>query len=432
MPSQQRAKSNRRISRSRFGVAATRAFTVLFALSFCYSGGCARIARNGDGPADRLSTLIKSRRSAAQTLPEERVAVVGQEDPQTGSDQAPPVQRTDADSHVAAVDAAVDRNSNAAPRYDATQATWQQITNDPSSTASSEDEPTAQNSSPNPTPQARQSRSHVQSRSQMQPRSKVPARPATYAGGNPNSPADGRQYGRSNGQSYRQRGGVAPVIVAPYVDVNGGLGHPVQPQGRSHAAYQQRGPMPAIQSPYVDHQEQGYGQGYSTPAEPAVDPRSVTDPANITSTQIAPAAWSDTYVGSDGYPVAANGSVASGVNVNGAVLRHPQQTATELAIGLQDENDFLRERNEILLQEIAQLKLSVASAKKLAVQNAELLTASDRLNNALRDSVSQLKVRVQDLDRENHEIQRNADKALRDIEQTLDRVLVNSISQSTQ
>ena len=119
-----------------------------------------------------------------------------------------------------------------------------------------------------------------------------------------------------------------------------------------------------------------------------------------------------------------------GLNIQGTVLRQQAPTATERAIGLLAEIDQLRLKNKEYDEKFKQLDLMIESQKAELKKSQELLSKANRQNATFRETVASLKVKIQDLESDKITIQETADKSLREIESTLDKVLVDSLTKA--
>ena len=112
------------------------------------------------------------------------------------------------------------------------------------------------------------------------------------------------------------------------------------------------------------------------------------------------------------------------------MLRQQAPTATERAIGLLAEIDQLRLKNKEYDEKFKQLDLMIESQKAELKKSQELLSKANRQNATFRETVASLKVKSQDLESDKITIQETADKSLREIESTLDKVLVDSLTKA--
>ncbi len=119
-----------------------------------------------------------------------------------------------------------------------------------------------------------------------------------------------------------------------------------------------------------------------------------------------------------------------GLNIQGTVLRQQAPTATERAIGLLAEIDQLRLKNKEFDEKFKQLDAMIESQKAELKKSQELLSKANRQNATFRETVASLNVKIQDLEHDKITIQENADKSLREIESTLDKVLVDSLTKA--
>ncbi len=117
-----------------------------------------------------------------------------------------------------------------------------------------------------------------------------------------------------------------------------------------------------------------------------------------------------------------------GVNVVGSEFRIPNPTATELMIGLKDENETLKEKIVGLKTEIKGLNQVVADERKARFLVEENLAEKVRQEQKLRKFIASLQVKLEDLEAEKTATKQQFDQALREIESNLDAALLNSMS----
>jgi hypothetical protein len=198
-----------------------------------------------------------------------------------------------------------------------------------------------------------------------------------------------------------------------------------QPQ---YYAPDNRNTMP--QQQVVQGQVQQNYYGHQVEQQPYAYPPEYVNPPMVTAYQGQPAPQ---YTQQQSpYPSPAmqtgTGYLAGGLNMVGTQLRLDFDTATEIAYELRVENESLRNqlnashaRIEELLQQIQEKQVTLSSTK-------ELLTNSNRLAAQLRERIASQTVKLQDLEKEKQTIERNADKALKEIETNLDEILIDTIS----
>ncbi|MFK7765626.1 MAG: hypothetical protein AB8B55_00185 [Mariniblastus sp.] len=116
--------------------------------------------------------------------------------------------------------------------------------------------------------------------------------------------------------------------------------------------------------------------------------------------------------------------------IQGDFLRKQAQTATERAIELVAELKRMRELNEDYQLQIKGLNQTITSKNNEIKKSNELLSAANRQNARFREMVANLRVKVEDLEQEKVAIIKSSDKSLREIESTLDNVLMHSLSKS--
>jgi hypothetical protein len=124
------------------------------------------------------------------------------------------------------------------------------------------------------------------------------------------------------------------------------------------------------------------------------------------------------------------GYLANGMNLVGTELRLDFRTATEIAYDLQDQNEALRKQLSASNAKIEQLSQKIQEQQATLSSTQDLLTKSNRLAALLREKIASQKVKVQNLEKEKKMIEENADEALKDIEATLDTMLIDTISKS--
>lgn len=122
------------------------------------------------------------------------------------------------------------------------------------------------------------------------------------------------------------------------------------------------------------------------------------------------------------------GHLVDGMNLYGSELRQRTVTATELALHLRGENEILKNEIHALRAQLKQLSRQIDDQAKQLSESRENVFRAQGVSAELRQSVAKLTVKVQDLEKEKVLTEQNADKALREIESTLDDLLLNSVS----
>ena len=120
----------------------------------------------------------------------------------------------------------------------------------------------------------------------------------------------------------------------------------------------------------------------------------------------------------------------SGMNIQGTVLRNQAQTATERAIELMAELEVMRQKHQASIAQIKASKLTIATQKGEIKDSKDRLYQANRQNAKFREMVASLRVKVEDLESEKVAMQESSDKSLREIESTLDSVLMDSLSKA--
>ncbi len=130
----------------------------------------------------------------------------------------------------------------------------------------------------------------------------------------------------------------------------------------------------------------------------------------------------------DAATMTGRGYLAAGSAMHGSQLRSTPLTATEIALQLKQENETLRERMRFAeaAQNRAESRLSAVEAElaKLQSELAEAKQSMARLSLANRKLDQQLAAERAEKER----LRQHSDAALRNIEETLDTVLLNTIS----
>lgn len=120
--------------------------------------------------------------------------------------------------------------------------------------------------------------------------------------------------------------------------------------------------------------------------------------------------------------------LADGINVGGSELRRRSATATERALQLKNENEALRQKLEALGVRVSTLQKDIESRDEQLRVARRQTDETNRTNASLRDSIATFKVKLRESENEKIAIQRHADSALKEIESTLDAVLLNTLS----
>lgn len=145
--------------------------------------------------------------------------------------------------------------------------------------------------------------------------------------------------------------------------------------------------------------------------------------------------------GNPGQAMVANGPVATqrpisamprpmnGIGLNGSGFGRRGQTATEWALQLKYDNGILQDDNDQLRQRISELGKDVATQTGALAQSEKVLAKSVQANGDLRKMIAELRVTIQDLEKEKIEIESHADRALKEIEDTLNTLIMDKISE---
>ncbi len=121
--------------------------------------------------------------------------------------------------------------------------------------------------------------------------------------------------------------------------------------------------------------------------------------------------------------------LTDGIRVSGSHLSTRPLTATERALELKSENDELYRELSALKARVGNLTRDIKRRDSALKESNRLTQEAHRANAILRDSIAVYKVRLSDAEKENRSIRQNADRTLEEIENTLDAVLVNTLSQ---
>lgn len=122
------------------------------------------------------------------------------------------------------------------------------------------------------------------------------------------------------------------------------------------------------------------------------------------------------------------GHLVDGMNLYGSELRQRTLTASEVALHLKDQNELLKREIHALQAHGRQLALKIEEQKKQLQQSRENLLNEQRQSDDYRKLVAKLNVKIQSLEQEKVSIEQDADRALREIESTLDTLLLDSVT----
>jgi hypothetical protein len=147
----------------------------------------------------------------------------------------------------------------------------------------------------------------------------------------------------------------------------------------------------------------------------------------IVQTQGAPAAFNSANIMSPGSN--AQGHYQQGTAVYGQVLNEPQQTASQRAIQLLDENQRLREEMKSKVKELENAQTKLKQQDDLwARARQEFLEVRGVVDNLTREN-SLLKMQIEKLEGEKVELARQYQSLMQTVEQTLDDLLLKAITQ---
>ena len=125
----------------------------------------------------------------------------------------------------------------------------------------------------------------------------------------------------------------------------------------------------------------------------------------------------------------AQGHYQQGTAVYGQVLNEPQQTASQRAIQLLDENQRLREEMKAKLKELENAQSKLKQQDELwARARQEFLEVRGVVDNLTREN-SLLKMQIEKLEGEKVELARQYQSLMQTVEQTLDDLLLKAITQ---
>lgn len=125
----------------------------------------------------------------------------------------------------------------------------------------------------------------------------------------------------------------------------------------------------------------------------------------------------------------AQGHYQQGTAVYGQVLNEPQQTASQRAIQLLDENQRLREEMKTKLKELENAQAKLKQQDELwARARQEFLEVRGVVDNLTREN-SLLKMQIEKLEGEKVELTRQYQSLMQTVEQTLDDLLLKAITQ---
>jgi len=126
---------------------------------------------------------------------------------------------------------------------------------------------------------------------------------------------------------------------------------------------------------------------------------------------------------------AAQGHYQQGTAVFGQVLNEPQQTASQRAIQLLDENQRLREEMKSKLKDLESAQAKLKQQDELwARARQEFLEVRGVVDNLTREN-SLLKMQIEKLEGEKVELARQYQGLMQTVEQTLDDLLLKAIAQ---
>lgn len=128
----------------------------------------------------------------------------------------------------------------------------------------------------------------------------------------------------------------------------------------------------------------------------------------------------------------ANGTrhLEQGPNMSGTTFRKKQLFATEIVTKLQTRNDNLNKKIKSLNATIKTSDQTIKTRNQSLEIVRQQLALAEKLNVKYRQSLATHQVKIQDLENEKRVIEQNADAALKNIEQTLNSVLLNTIPAS--
>lgn len=128
----------------------------------------------------------------------------------------------------------------------------------------------------------------------------------------------------------------------------------------------------------------------------------------------------------------AQGHYQQGTAVYGQVLNEPQQTASQRAIQLLDENQRLREEMKSKLKELENAQAKLKQQDELwARARQEFLEVRGVVDKLTREN-SLLKMQIEKLEGEKVELARQYQSLMQTVEQTLDDLLLKAITQPPQ
>lgn len=128
----------------------------------------------------------------------------------------------------------------------------------------------------------------------------------------------------------------------------------------------------------------------------------------------------------------AQGHYQQGMAVYGQVLNEPQQTASQRAIQLLDENQQLREEMKGKLKELENAYAKLKQQDELwARARQEFVEVRGVVDNLTREN-SLLKVQIEKLEGEKVELTRQYQGLMQTVEQTLDDLLLKAITETPQ
>jgi molecular chaperone GrpE (heat shock protein) len=125
----------------------------------------------------------------------------------------------------------------------------------------------------------------------------------------------------------------------------------------------------------------------------------------------------------------AQGHYQQGTAVYGQVLNEPQQTASQRAVQLLEENQRLREEMKSKLKDMENLQAKLKQQDELwARARQEFVEVRGVVDNLTREN-SQLKMQVEKLESEKVELAKQYQGLMQTVEQTLDDLLLKAITE---
>lgn len=148
------------------------------------------------------------------------------------------------------------------------------------------------------------------------------------------------------------------------------------------------------------------------------------------SAQFSDAAYGHSPIVNSNGAGAGSGHYNDGANLYGLELRSRTVTATERAIFLNEQNAMLRSDIELLRTQIRQLMQRIEDQDQELQRASNIAHRKDMEMAAFRRTIAQLNVKIAGLEDDKQAIKLDADKTLRQIESTLDDLLMDSVSNS--